>query len=77
MGSVGPGWGQSSRMGSAGPGWGQPARVGRFELTIHLRPQTLEGHNFFIRTLIRVFLDSMEIPLSQDSSHMNVEGSGY
>ena len=33
--------------------------------------------NFFVRTPFRVFLDYMESPLSQNSSHMPVEGSGY
>ena len=41
-----------------------------------MRPPISEGHNFFIRTLFRVFLDSMEIPLSQDFSHVPVEDSG-
>ena len=67
----------SARMGSADPGWGQPAKAGRFRLTIHLRPPTSEGHNFFVRTLFWVFLDSMESPLNQDSNWMPVEGSGY
>ena len=38
-------------------------------------PPTLEGHNFFARTPFRVFMDSMESPLSQDSSHVHVKGS--
>ena len=42
-----------------------------------MRPSTSEGHNFFVRTPFQVFLDSMESPLSQDSSHMPVEGNGY
>ena len=57
-------------------GWDWPARVGRFGLTIHLRLPTSEGHNFFVRTSIQVFLDSMEIPLSQDFSHVPVEDIG-
>ena len=32
----------------------------------YVRPPTSEGHNFFVRTPIRLFLDSMEIPLSQE-----------
>ena len=36
-------------------------------------PPTLEGHNSFVRTPIWVFLDSMEIPLSQESIHMSEE----
>ena len=30
-----------------------------------------------VRTPFRVFLDSLESPLSQDSIYMLVEGSGY
>ena len=33
-------------------------------------PQTSECHNSFIRTLIRMFLDSMESPFSQEYIHM-------
>ena len=36
-----------------------------------------KGHNFFVRTPFWVLLDSMEIPLSHDSSHIPVVGSGY
>ena len=32
-----------------------------------------EGHNFLVRTPIRVFLDFMEIPLSQYFSHVPME----
>ena len=39
-------------------------------------PSNSDGHNFFVRTPFRVFLDSMEIPLSQDSSRMPLEDSG-
>ena len=42
-----------------------------------MRPPNSEGHNFLVRTSIRVFLDFMEIPLSQDSIRMPVEGSGF
>ena len=44
-------------------------------LAIHVRPPTLDGHNFFVRTPFQVFLDYMEIPLSQDSIHMTLEDS--
>ena len=37
---------------------------------------TSEGHNSFVRTPFRVFLDSMESPLSQDSIHISVEDIG-
>ena len=82
MGSAGPGWGQPARMGSASsngvsqPGWGQPAKAGWFGLTVHLRPPTSEGHNFFVRTSIWVFLDSMESPLSQYFIHIPVVDIG-
>ena len=36
-------------------------------------PLTSEGHNSFIRTPIWVFLDSMEIPLSQEYNHIPEE----
>ena len=36
----------------------------------YVRPPTSEGHNSFIRTPFLVFLDSMEIPLSQESIHI-------
>ena len=41
----------------------------------YVSPPTSEGHNFFFRTPFRVFLDSMESPLSKDSINMLVEGS--
>ena len=49
------------------------ARTG---LVIHVRPPTSDGHNFFVRTPFRVLLDSMEIPLSQNSNHVSVEDIG-
>ena len=52
-------------------------RASRVRLLIHVRPPTSEGHNFFIRTPIWVFLDSMESPLSQDYIHIPVDGIGY
>ena len=63
------------RKGVVGQDWSGRAR--RVRLVIHVRPQTSEGHNFFIRTLIRVFLDSMESPLNQDYSHSLVDVIGY
>ena len=39
-------------------------------------PPTSDGHNLFVRISFRVFLDSMESPLSQYSSHIPVEDSG-
>ena len=53
--------------------WGWSVRAGRVGLDTHVRPQTLEGHNFFVRTPFWVFLDSMESPLSKDFSHVHVE----
>ena len=38
-------------------------------------PPTSDGHNFFVITPFRVFFESMESPLSQDSSHVPVEDS--
>ena len=68
---------------SSGAGWkgiiGQDwlGRASRVRLVIHVRPPTSEGHNFFVRTPIRVFLDSMESPLSQNYNHIPVDGIGY
>ena len=39
-------------------------------------PPTLDDHIFRVRTPFGVLLDSMEIPLSHDSFHVSVEGSG-
>ena len=60
--ALGTGVGQKGVLGQDWSG-----RASRVRLVIHVRPPTSEGHNFFIRTSIRVFLDSMEIPLSQES----------
>ena len=38
--------------------------------TIHEKPLTSNGHNFFVRTLFRMFLDSMEIHFSIESIHI-------
>ena len=53
-------------------GWGFPDRAGRLGLDSHVRPPTLDGHNFFVRTPFWVFLDSMKSPLSEDFSHLPV-----
>ena len=52
------------------------AKAGRLGLAIHVRPPTSDGHNFLVRTSFWVFLDSMEIPLSQDSICMPLDNSG-
>ena len=57
-------------------GWVSLVGLVRLGLTIHVRPPTSEDHDFFVRTPIPVFLDSMEIPLSNDSNYVPVEGSG-
>ena len=51
-------------------------RAGWLELAIQVRPPTSDDRNFFVRTPFQVFLDSMEIPLSQDSIYRTVEDSG-
>ena len=51
-------------------------RAGRLGLAIQVCPPTSDDHNFFVQTPFRVFLDSMEIPLSQDSRHIPVDDSG-
>ena len=52
---------------------GQLVSSGQLVLVDYVRPPTSEGHNSFVRTSIRVFLDSMEIPLSQEYTHMPEE----
>ena len=44
----------------------------RAYITVHKRPPTLDDHNFLVRTLICVFLDSTKSPLSLESGHMLV-----
>ena len=39
----------------------------------YVRPPTSEGHNSFVRAPIRVLLDSMKIPLSQEYIDMPEE----
>ena len=39
-------------------------------VTVHVKPPTLDDHNFFVQTPICEFLDSMEIPLSLKSIHI-------
>ena len=39
----------------------------------YVRPPTSEGHNSFVQTPIRVFLDSMERSLSQEFIHTHEE----
>ena len=45
-----------------------------FAYVVHVKPPTLDDHNFFVRTPIRVFLDSTESLLSLESCHMLVNG---
>ena len=61
---MGDGAGLQGRVGQ-----GKSGRASRVGLPTHARPPTSEGHNFFVRTPFWMFLDSMEIPLSKDSSH--------
>ena len=35
--------------------------------TVHGKPPTLDGHNFFVQTPFWMLLDSMESPLSLES----------
>ena len=39
-------------------------------VTAHRKPSTSDGHNFFVRTLFQMFLDSMESPLNPESIHI-------
>ena len=65
----------AGRKGVIGQDWS--GRASRVRLVIYVKPPTLEGHNFFARTPILVFLESMESPLSQDYSHIPIDGIGY
>ena len=49
---------------------GQLVSSGQLVWVDYARPPTSKGHISFVRTLILVFLDSMEIPLSQEHIHM-------
>ena len=40
-------------------------------------PPTSDDHIFCVQTPFRVFLDSIESPLSQDAFHVIVEGIGH
>ena len=52
---------------------GQLVSSGQLVWVDYTRPPTSEGHISFVRTLIWVFLDSMESPLSQEYIHMPEE----
>ena len=39
-------------------------------VTAHGKPRTSDGPNFFVRTLFRMFLDSVEINLSLESIYI-------
>ena len=49
------------------------SRSGQLVWVDYARPPTSEGHISFVRTPIRVFLDSMESPLSQEYIHITEE----
>ena len=44
--------------------------------TIHGKPLTSDGHNFFVRTPFWMLLDSMESPLSLESIHIKRDKIG-
>ena len=44
--------------------------------TVHGKPPTLDGHNFFVRTPFWMFLNSMESPLSLKSIHLYLDNIG-
>ena len=52
---------------------GQLVSSGQLVWVDYARPPTLKGHISFVRTPILVFLDSMEIPLSQEYIHIPEE----
>ena len=63
---------EAGRLGQVGQD--RSGKLARARLATHLSPPTLEGQNFFVQTLFWVFLDSMEGPLSLDSSHVPMKG---
>ena len=50
--------------------------AGSARVTVHGKPPTSDGHNFFIRTPFQMFLDSMESPLSLQSIHIYIDEIG-
>ena len=60
--------GRQVLLGSSGPV--ELVTSGQLVRVDCVRPPTLEGHNSSVRAPIWVFLDSMESPLSQESTHM-------
>ena len=63
-----PSYGPFTRNGLSG-------KFVRLGLIVHVRPPTSNCQKLFVRTSFWVFLDSMESPFSQDSSHISVENS--
>ena len=45
-------------------------------VTVHVKPPTSDGHNFFVRTPFWMFLDSMESYLSLESIHIYLDNIG-
>ena len=45
-------------------------------VTVHRKPSTSDGRNFFVPTPFPMFLDSMEIPLSLESIHIYLDEIG-
>ena len=48
----------------------QVGLAGSTRVTVHGKPPTSDGHNFFVRTPFWMFLDYMESPLSLESIHI-------
>ena len=44
--------------------------------TVHGKPLTSDGHNFFVRTLFQTFVDSMETPMSLKSINIYLDKIG-
>ena len=55
---------------------GQLVSSGQLVWVDYACPPTSEGHNSFVRTPIRVFLDSIEIPLSQECINRQIDKIG-
>ena len=64
---------RSDKLGQFRSAWPRQVSSTRFD---YVWPPTSEGHNSFVRTPFLVFLNSMEIPLSQYSIRIHVEDSG-
>ena len=60
------------------PSLARPGQLGQFRSArLGLTIPISEGHNFFVRTPFRVFLDSIESSLSLEYNHILFNGIQY